>query len=416
MDGTSNRSLERRTGWRSIDILRAAALVIGFYLLLRLFWAGQAILFAAFLGILFGLAVAKGVDWLERFRIPRGIGSALIVFGFYGLLIGMLSLAAPTLQQQSQELRTRIPQAIDRVETWFERHRGGMVGQLIVGGPETATTPAERPAPSTPPPDAGRDGAAPPREGPPGAGQEEQAPGPGGGLPTSLRGTLRSQLGNVGRYMFRFLSSTLAVITGVLLITFIAIYIGVNPGIYHRGLIHLFPHEARPRAREVLTAVGTTLRRWLLSQLIAMVAIGVVTTVVLTLLGVEAALSLGLIAGLLEFIPNIGPVLSAVPAVAMGFVDSPEKALMVAVAYAAIQFAENQLLIPILMRKGVDLPPVLTLVGQALMALVFGFLGLLVAVPLIATALVVIKMLYVEDVVGDEVQVAGASNGASDAA
>lgn len=232
-------------------------------------------------------------------------------------------------------------------------------------------------------------------------------PGPEGGPPSPLRRTLTGQLGDAGRYMFRFLSSTVAVITGLLLITFIAIYVAADPRLYHKGLLHLVPRPNRQRAGEVLSAVATTLRRWLLSQGIAMVVIGVVTTVTLMLLGVEAAVSLGIIAGLLEFIPNIGPLLAALPAVAMGFLDSPQKALMVAVAYAAIQFLENQLLIPLLMRRGVDLPPVLTLVGQAVMAVVFGFLGLLVAVPVIAAILVAVKMLYVEDVVGDEVEISG---------
>jgi predicted PurR-regulated permease PerM len=90
----------------------------------------------------------------------------------------------------------------------------------------------------------------------------------------------------------------------------------------------------------------------------------------------------------------------------MGFIDSPEKALWVAVAYVGIQFIENNLLIPHLMQE-VDLPPALTIMSQALMAIVFGFLGLMVAVPLVAGLLVPIKMLYVEDIVGDEVHVIG---------
>jgi predicted PurR-regulated permease PerM len=147
------------------------------------------------------------------------------------------------------------------------------------------------------------------------------------------------------------------------------------------------------------------LRRWLVTQLIAMLVIGTVTTIAMALLRVKAAFALGVIAGLLEFIPTIGPVLSAVPAIAMGLVDSPEKALSVLLAYWGIQFLENHLLIPFLMRGGMDLPPALTLVAQALMTLVFGFLGLMVAVPLTAAALVPIKMLYVQDVVGDELAV-----------
>jgi predicted PurR-regulated permease PerM len=194
------------------------------------------------------------------------------------------------------------------------------------------------------------------------------------------------------------------VLTGLLIVLFLSIYVSADPDTYHDGLMHLFPHRARKRAGEVLTAMATALRKWLVTQLIAMIAIGVVTTIVLLALDVRAAFPLGVLAGLLEFIPTIGPILSAVPAIAMGFLDSPEKALWVAIAYIGIQFLENHILIPLLMKEGVDLPPALTIMAQALMALVFGFLGLLVAVPMLAAVMVAVKMLYVEDVVGDQIE------------
>ena len=184
-----------------------------------------------------------------------------------------------------------------------------------------------------------------------------------------------------------------------------SIYVGADPDTYHDGLMELFPRPWRKRAGEVLTAISLALRKWLVTQLIAMVVIGVVSTVVLLILGVNAAVPLGVIAGLLEFVPTVGPILSALPAIAMGFVDSPEKALAVLVAYIAIQQMENYLLIPFLMREGVDLPPALTIIAQALMALIFGFLGLLCAVPVLAATMVAVKMLYVQDVVGEPVEV-----------
>ena len=116
----------------------------------------------------------------------------------------------------------------------------------------------------------------------------------------------------------------------------------------------------------------------------------------------KAAFALGLLAGLFEFIPTVGPIVSALPAIAMAFLDSPEKALSVGIAYVGIQFFENHLLIPLLMKGGIDLPPALTVFSQALMALTFGFLGLMCAVPLLAATVVAVKMLYVEDVVGEQ--------------
>ena len=152
----------------------------------------------------------------------------------------------------------------------------------------------------------------------------------------------------------------------------------------------------RARAGEVLSAIAAVLRRWLVTQLLAMVAIGTASTIACLILGVKAPFALGLLAGLFEFIPTIGPILSAVPAVAMGFLDSPEKALTIGLVYWAIQFIENNLLIPLLMKGAVNVPPVLTILAQALLTVLFGFLGLMVAVPLMATAMVLVRMLYVE--------------------
>jgi predicted PurR-regulated permease PerM len=228
------------------------------------------------------------------------------------------------------------------------------------------------------------------------------APAPGG--PSPLRVRLARQVGAATRYLFPFLSSTVEVLAGLLLITFVAIFFSVDPETYRRGLMHLVPHPSRERADEVVTAIGVTLRRWLATQLIAMVIIGSMVSIALALLGVEAALSLGIIAGVMEFIPTIGAILAAVPAIAMGFLVSPQKALAVAIVFTLVQLTEGHVLIPMLMKRGMNLPPLITILGQAMMAVVFGFLGLLVAVPLVAAVLTAVKMLYVNDVMGDDVR------------
>jgi predicted PurR-regulated permease PerM len=209
-----------------------------------------------------------------------------------------------------------------------------------------------------------------------------------------------TQLSGATKYLFPFLSSTLQVVTGLLIIVFLSVYIAVDPGMYHRGMMALFPRRRRRRAGEVLSAIAAVLRKWLVTQLIAMVVIGTVTCILLLALRVKAAFALGVLAGLFEFIPTVGPIASSLPAIAMGFLDSPEKALWVAIAYVCVQFFENHLLIPLLMKGGINLPPALTVFTQALMALTFGFLGLMCAVPLLAAIVVAVKMLYVEDVVG----------------
>jgi predicted PurR-regulated permease PerM len=391
---------KRTMGWRNKDVLRTAALVIAMYIGVRMIWFASPLFLTAFLGVLFGLAVSSGVDHLARWRIPRGVGAALIVITFIGLLVQFGAWVAPTIRAQSVELRRRLPEAIDRLESWANRHNGGLIGSILTPTNAVSRRDSSQIAGSTAP------------SAPRAATSSNDADSSSA---TPLRDRISRQMAGATRYLFPFLSSTLAVLGGLLLILFLAIYIGADPDLYHRGLMQLFPRRARHRAGEVFSAMATVLRRWLVTQLIAMVVIGTVTTIVLLMLDVKAAFALGILAGLLEFIPTVGPILSAVPAVAMGFLDSPEKALYVGVAFWAIQFAENHLLIPLLMKGGVDVPPALTILSQALMAMVFGFLGLMCAVPILAATMVAVKMLYVEDVVGERVPVTN-ENPAKDAA
>jgi predicted PurR-regulated permease PerM len=390
-DESAERSA-RQIGWRSRDIMRTALLLATIWVLLQLLWVAHSLVFVAFLGTLFGLALAGGVDWLKRFGVPRGIGAILIVAAFLSVLAGLGTLLAPTLREQTIELRTQLPQAIDRLETWLERQQGGVVGMILGADPDPDSDPDAEPG-------------AEPVEGArslavlldPDADEDDTAA-------ISLRERVTGEFGQLTRYLFPFLTSTLAALAGVLMVLFIAIYIAVQPDLYLRGLMHLFPHRSRRRAGEVLTQTATMLRRWLVTQLIAMVAIGIITTVTLLVLQVPSAIALGVLAGLLEFIPIFGPIIASIPAIAVAFLDSPQKALAVAAAYIVIQQVESQIITPILFKEGMDLPPVLTIVVQATMALVFGFIGLIVAVPMLGAALVPIKMLYVEDVVGDAVE------------
>ena len=122
---------ERNVGWRSRDVARAAVMVLAIYVLGQLLWFANALVFVVFLGTLFGLAVGAGVDRLERFKIRRGIASALLVFGSLGSLVGAGVLMAPTLTEQFGVLRQQIPQAVDRFEGWVATHPNSLVATAV---------------------------------------------------------------------------------------------------------------------------------------------------------------------------------------------------------------------------------------------------------------------------------------------
>ncbi|MFN5200608.1 MAG: AI-2E family transporter [Gemmatimonas sp.] len=370
-----------RRGWRTADLTRAALTVLAVWFGLQLLWSVRSLAILVFLATLFGVAVARGVDSLERFRIRRGIASALIVLGTLGAIGGVLALTAPTLVEQGRQLQREFPAAVSKVQTWIDSKRGGLLGSLISSAAGTGT-PVDSMAAVVPP------GGAPVAPAVDASGQAATE-----SATEAIKRRLSDGLGSVSKYLFSFVSNTLAAIAAFVLLIFLAMYIGAEPDVYRGWMLAMVPATSRAQTRIVLAEISKVLRKWLVTQLVAMVVIGTVSYVVLLLLGVKAAFALGFIAGLLEFIPTVGPVLSAIPAVLMGFVDSPEKALAVAIAYWGIQFVENNLLIPFLMRGEMDLPPAITIVAQTLMTLVFGFLGLMVAVPLTAAVLVPLRMM-----------------------
>ncbi len=364
----------RSVGWRNRDLVRATAIILAVFFGARLFWVANHLFFAVFLGMLFGIAVSGGVNKLQRFRIPRGIAAALIVLSCVGLMVGFGAWMAPTLREQGVELRTKLPEAADRVEEWVNARRGGVLGLMFFDNgraPATAQPPIAGPAAKPVAPDT-----------------TAHTPG--------LQDQLREQMHGMSRYLFPVIASTVEIIGGLLLILFLSIYFAAEPDLYRAGLLSLLPAKKRARGTIMMDRVAEGLRRWLVTQLIAMVVMGVVSTIMLLALHVKAAFALGVLAGLFEFIPTIGPILSALPGIAMAFLDSPDKALYVAFAYWGLQFLESHLLIPLLMKQGIKLPPALTVVTQTLLALVFGFIGLMVAVPLLATIIVFVQMFYLE--------------------
>ncbi len=349
----------------SSDLVRAALVVVATLVGLSLLWSARVLVLTAFLGVLFGLAASQAVDWITaRVRMKRTLAASLVVFGSVLVLLLVAAWTGPTLAEQSTELRTKLPEAVNKLEGWLARSQPAVLDALA------------------------------PRDS-----SERAAVAASDSLPAGGRliGAIANHSTDLTGLAFGVLQGTVTVFAAMIMVVFLALYIASDPATYKRGVLLLIPHERRDRVDLLLTALGGALKTWFATQLIAMVVIGLVTTIVLAVIGVRAALPLGVLAGIFEFIPNIGPTLSAVPAVMMGLVDSPRMALIVIGVYWVIQFLENNLLIPYLMKEQLDLPPALTLVTQVVMAYVFGFLGLFVAIPLLATLVVAVRMLWVED-------------------
>jgi len=205
---------------------------------------------------------------------------------------------------------------------------------------------------------------------------------------------LWSRIGGIG--------ATVVGAVGAFFVTlFVGIFFAYNPRLYVDGLLRLVPLERRARAAEVLEKLGSTLRWWLVGQLISMAFLWLSTWLVLHLLGVPLAFTLGLLTGFLTFIPYLGPLIALLPIAMVAFLHSPTLGLMAVAAYLVIQNIEGNVMMPIVFEKTVSLPPALTVVSQILMASLMGMLGVLLATPLLAVGMVLVQMLYVEDTLGD---------------
>lgn len=392
----SPRKIEISSG----DVVKILALTAAAFLLLRVVWVAHPVFFVLFLGVLFGLPLSSAADRLEKRGVRRGLSVAMILVVFCGLLTAGGIFMAPILRSQSTELKERLPEAMDKFDAWLGVHANGLAS--LLPSPAEATdsvyvSTTESPEADSAEPDTTR-----------------PVFSPGATASTAsttnidlivdsaararvvvkgshLRRAITHQFTSAQHSFLGVLRSTFALAGSILLVLFVAAYIGADPELYRGLLLEMVPAEKRPHAALTMRRVGDTLRAWLTMQLIAMIVIGGVTTVFLFAIHVKAALPLGILAGLLKFIPIVGSIVAAIPAMAMGFIDSPHKALVILVGYVVIQLVENHLLVPVLMKAGVDIPPALTLGIQALMSVLFGFLGLLVAVPVLAAIMTVFR-------------------------
>ena len=196
-------------------------------------------------------------------------------------------------------------------------------------------------------------------------------------------------------------SGTLKALANIVVVPVIALYLAVDPRPYVEGTVRLFPPAQHKRAREVLDAMGHTLRWWLIGKAASMTIVGIAVFIGLTALGVPLAGALALIAALLDFIPNFGPILALIPAALFALLQGPTQVLYVVVLYGAIQTVEGYVLTPLIDRTTVKLPPALTLTAMVVAALLFGWLGLLLAAPAAAALMVLVQMVYVEDILGE---------------
>lgn len=348
MSSMSPEGVERKRALFSTVVLAAAIVVF-----VLVVWQLARVFLVVFAAILFAILLDGIARFIERFspighRIALALGILLVI----GVIAAPILLAGDQITDQITKLANRLPEAIDEIENTL---RQSLLGRALLSAPS------------------------------------ELADGSG------------AMFGHITG----FFSTGLTLIADVLIILIVGIYVAINPQLYVRGLTLLVPPKARPRATEAVDAVGHALGWWLIGQFASMAIIGVLTGVGLWMIGMPLALVLGLIAGIFSFIPMIGPILAAIPGLLIALMEDPILFAYAALVYWIAQTIEGNLVTPLIQKRTVALAPAVLIMAQLLMGVLFGFYGVVLATPMVVAIIVLVQMLYVQDLLNTEVTVLG---------
>ncbi len=198
------------------------------------------------------------------------------------------------------------------------------------------------------------------------------------------------------------LSTSTTLLEAVFIMIISGIYLAAQPQLYRRGFIWLFPPSRHARAAEIFDGIGEALRLWLIGQLAEMALIGALTTFAVWLIGVPSPLALGVIAAVGEFIPYVGPLLAAIPAILVAISKSPETALWTLLAYLAIHQIEGEVVAPLIQRHMVAIPPAVMLLGIVAITYLFGLVAIIFAAPIAVVVFAAVNLIYVRDTLGEK--------------
>ena len=212
-------------------------------------------------------------------------------------------------------------------------------------------------------------------------------------------------VGRLGGSVLPFVGGLASSLLSVLIIFFLGMYLLAEPELYVNGILKLTPIWYRERMQDILRRLDSTLRGWLSVTAVSMVAVTILTGLGLRLVGIQQeAFALGLLAGLLSFVPNFGPVVALVPSVAVAITKAPDNVIWVVIIIYGVSFFQSQVISPVLASERMNMPAILILLGQIIFGFFFGFLGLMLAVPLSACFAVLVDEMYVKDILGDSAE------------
>jgi predicted PurR-regulated permease PerM len=326
--------------------------LLAFILSLYILWQIRQVLLLIFAAVVLANALNVLVERFSRSGMKRPVAVLLSVFVLLAVLVGFFWVIVPPFAAQFQELSRLVPKGIQRFSLWIETLQGRISPQLIQYLPDI----------------------------------------------DQLIGQLQPLVNRLLGGGLTFFSNSLGFIGQFLLVIILTLMLLANPEAYRKSFIRLFPAFYRRRVDYILDECTIALRGWLIGILFNMCVIALLSFVGLLILRIPLALAQAALAGLLTFIPNIGPTLSVIPPIAIALLENPWKSLAVLILYIIIQQVESNLLTPYVMAQQVSLLPAITLLAQVFFATFFGSLGLLLALPLTVVGQVWLKEVIIIDI------------------
>ncbi len=300
-----------------------------------------------FAGVFLSVILTYSSSWVSgKLRVKYGVSLLIVLLFLTGSMAGLILLMGPSISEQSSEMVDALPKSFANLKE--------KVSQTTIGENLLKRIP-EKPE------------------------------------------NLVEDKGAAFSKVAAFFSVAFGAFANIVVVIITGIYLASDPETYTKGFRSLFPIRFRSRLGEVMDKTYDTLSLWMMAKLISMLVVGTATAVGLLLLGIPLALALALIAALLSFIPNIGPILAIFPAALIAFTEGSDKALYVVLLYLGIQLVETYLVTPFVEKKMIALPPALSLFWMVIWGVLAGVFGLVMATPILAAVIVIVGELYVKD-------------------
>jgi predicted PurR-regulated permease PerM len=353
-------------------VLTAAVIVI----LLLAVWEVHSTLLLVLSSVILVVLFTMPIRFFVRRGVGRTVATLISLFGILGIIVVLAMLALPSLLQQFTTLAVDIQQGVqEAVGQWEDIQNAPPDSELrlqntfVVSLQDFLENTFQLNS------------------------LDE--------LIAEITKQLGGALGQLGGSVIPVVSGVASTLLSLVIVIFLSLYLLAEPRMYEEGMIKLFPIWYRDRLRFIIDRIDFTLRLWLQGQILLMLIVGVLTWLGLAILGIQQAAALGVLAGLFSFVPNFGPIAALIPALAVGFAQAPQSIGWIIVIIYGTSFLQSQVIAPLVFKESINLPPVLVLIGQIFAAIFFGFLGIMLAVPIIAILMILVQEVYVKDILGD---------------